>query len=243
MEKRNKCVYKHINKDTNEIFYIGRGKYSRPNDKLNRNIDWNKYISINNWHSEIIEKELTEEEASKLETKLILEIGRTCDNTGSLLNKKINDSGKSGFKLSEETKEKISKANLGSKRTEAAKEKMSKTRLGTPAWNKGLIDGYSDETRLKMSNSRMGIKLSEETKKKMSEGSKGEGNNMYGKRGINAPGFKYYVLVYKDGEFVGKYEGCGDAGRQLGVLPNSITRILCGRRKSAKGYTFKKELI
>lgn len=70
-----------------------------------------------------------------------------------------------GYKLSEETKNKISEAHKGK-----------------PTWNKGLKTGpLSEEAKKKMSEAHKGIKLSEEHKNKISEACKCEKNPLYGK--------------------------------------------------------------
>ena len=72
--------------------------------------------------------------------------------------------GSSGFKHSEETKQKISKNNArywkGKKRSEEARQKMSETQKGKT---------FSEETRKKISKSLKGKTLSEETRKKISK--------------------------------------------------------------------------
>ena len=64
--------------------------------------------------------------------------------------------------VSEETKRKLSEANMGEKH---------------PMFGKHI----SEETKRKMSEAKMGKKYSEETKKKLSEAKMGEKNHMYGK--------------------------------------------------------------
>lgn len=77
--------------------------------------------------------------------------------------------GLRGYKLSNETKEKIRQANTGKKRTDESKKKMSLSHLG-------MI--HTEETKEKMSKSRTGIVFSEEWKNNISIGAK--------KRGISA---------------------------------------------------------
>lgn len=102
--------------------------------------------------------------------------------------KKISDAkkGKLGnnlgkhWKLSEETKKKMSQSLMGNKRmvgkkhSEETKRKMSEVhkKIGTGKWVKGKQ--FSEETKRKMSESHIGKKLSEETKRKMSEVRKGK---------------------------------------------------------------------
>jgi group I intron endonuclease len=88
----------------------------------------------------------------------------------------------------------------GGKLSEETKNKISKKLKGRKAWNKGIP--FSRESKQKMSDKRKGIKLSEETKQKMtvfqkgrikspeeckniSESKKGQNNPMYGKDSWN----------------------------------------------------------
>ena len=84
--------------------------------------------------------------------------------------------GKKGlYKLSEETKQKLSLINIGRKHSEETKKKISEAhkKIGIP-WRLG--QKHSEETKMKMSlaqkgekNHMWGKKLSEESKKKLSE--------------------------------------------------------------------------
>lgn len=85
-----------------------------------------------------------------------------------------------GFTHSDETKQKISKANSGKRRTEEQKLKFSRVQLGKKASDltrEKISLGHkgkklSLETKLKISNSQKGIKKSEEMKAKLSESAK-----------------------------------------------------------------------
>ncbi|NBW79607.1 MAG: hypothetical protein EBR27_11440 [Betaproteobacteria bacterium] len=80
-------VYRHINLDTNEIFYIGKGCGDRHYSRVGRNKLWYNYINKNtNWKSEIIYSELSEENAYDLEKSEIQKIGRKINGNGTLLN-------------------------------------------------------------------------------------------------------------------------------------------------------------
>ena len=111
---------------------------------------------------------------------------------------------------SEETKEKISKANLGKKRSKESKEKMSKAKSGKnhPLYGKTGEDSHrygkklSKEHIEKIRQSHLGKNLSketrekiskansnpsEETREKISKANSGENNGMYGKTGEKNP--------------------------------------------------------
>lgn len=85
-----------------------------------------------------------------------------------------------------ETKQKISEGNKGKKLSQETKDKISKSKIGMPSWNKGLKcsietinkiklakKNISEETKLKMSISAKNKKLSLEHKQKISDSLKG----------------------------------------------------------------------
>lgn len=47
------------------------------------------------------------------------------------------------------------------------------------------------------------------------------------------------VLAYKDGEFIGEYYSCAEAGRQLKCDPSSISKACRGKYKTVHDYIFK----
>lgn len=83
-----------------------------------------------------------------------------------------------GIPCSEETKNKISKANKGYKMTPESKEKISKALTGKKrsesSLNKARGLKRSEDSRKRMSVSQTGKKLSEETKKKISDKRRGQ---------------------------------------------------------------------
>jgi hypothetical protein len=70
-----------------------------------------------------------------------------------------------GYKHSEETKRKISKALIGKKRDQSVKDKISNTLMGVPK---------SEETKNKISSSKGGENCSYETRRKISTALKGK---------------------------------------------------------------------
>jgi len=82
-------VYKHIRKDTNNVFYIGIGgdtKYQRSKSNKQRNKYWNNIVNKVGFISEIIEDNLTWEEACERERYWIKFYGRCDLNEGLLVN-------------------------------------------------------------------------------------------------------------------------------------------------------------
>jgi len=170
-----------------EPFYIGKGKDSRyishlRNYKLKKNDSFlsrkiNKILK--NGCSPYITKlyeNLTEKEAHSIEIELIDIIGRRCVGKGSLVNITCGGEGISGFKHSDETREKMSlkgekHPNWGKPRSKETRNKISKAltlnnpmhnplvvekvrlqNLGKTPWNKGL--SASDVSKKRMSESK-----------------------------------------------------------------------------------------
>ena len=208
-------IYCYIDNTNNEIVYIGKDSHidqqvrhkahtlpSRYNDQQINKVIQNNPTRYD--YVELIKFDYTpsNEEFNQLEIKHI-----------TTLNPKFNftkgGDGLFGYKHSEETKHKMSKAQVGEKNH----------RYGKPPWNKGKTNVYSEETLKKMSDARKGKnyglvgknhpsygkkpwnngkkwsdevkqkiseshkgkKLSEETKQKLSEKLSGENNPNWGK--------------------------------------------------------------
>lgn len=63
-------VYYHINNESNEVFYIGKGKGDRA-WSMNRNCDWLEYVNNNDYRASILCSGLSEEEALAIEKAMI----------------------------------------------------------------------------------------------------------------------------------------------------------------------------
>lgn len=115
-------VYQYITKDGTP-FYIGKGSKNRINESHSPWLD----IPSPKFRK-IIKNNLTEEEAFDLELSIIKKYGRKIDG-GILENKKISRwVAQAGWTHSEETKQKISKANSGKIRTAEHKKNYSKSK-------------------------------------------------------------------------------------------------------------------
>lgn len=182
-------IYKHLRKDNKEVFYIGIGSdidYRRANEKKSRNKYWQKFVQKYEYLIEIIEDNLTWDDAKSKEIYWIKFYGRKNLNQGTLLNLTDGGDGTLGRIVSEQTKEKMRRPitdehkrkiglaskgrNIGRKHTDEAKKKMSEAAKGV---NIGRVK--SDETRKKLSmalkgkvSPNKGKPMSEEQKKKIS---------------------------------------------------------------------------
>jgi len=159
-------VYIHRRKDTNKVFYVGRGvNKTRPYSKANRNKHWHNIVNKVGYIVEIIIEEISWKEAGVKEMELIKQYGRKDLNEGDLVNMSDggegNTRGKSrtGLPHSEETKKKISDSNKGKKQTEETKNRLRETSKG----NKNMLGKkHSQETKDKISKATKGKKLSNE---------------------------------------------------------------------------------
>ena len=147
-------VYIWTRLDKNEVFYVGKGSKNRYKDMRMRNryfLNIVNKIGIDNIKIDIIENNLTEEQAFQKE---IFYINYYKKQGCNLTNISKGGEGSSGWfdSLSDEEKEKhreISKSFLGKHHTEETRNKMSKSAKGRK---------MSEETKKKISLSNIGRK-------------------------------------------------------------------------------------
>lgn len=154
-------VYQHRKADTNEIFYVGKGKGRRINQLFGRNVYWYRVVDKHGFISEKIADNLEEEFAFLLEIETI-DIYRK--RGIKLVNATDGGEGSSGYKHTKEHKEKLKGNSHGSAswginfkgchHSEETKARWSEMRKGTPSPRKGVK--LSDETKNKISESRKG---------------------------------------------------------------------------------------
>jgi len=161
-------------------YYIGKGKGSRAFITSGRIINpprdrTNIFFACEG---------VSETEAFEMEVALISLLGRKDIGTGILRNKTDGGEGVSGVVVSEETRQKMSRAKKGRPLTEETKRRISVTLTGRPMSEESrrkLIETrknqpLSEESRRKMSESRKGKSPTEETRKRMSKTRKGSKN-------------------------------------------------------------------
>jgi len=138
-------VYAHRNPSNDSVFYIGIGNHlKRSQRNEGRNTHWTRVFNKYGKNVEIIENNISVEQAKELEIFLISEIG-----ISNLCNQTLGGEGAFGLKHSKETIERIATKNRGKKRSEEGKRKMSEA-------NKGHI--VTQETRDKISKGNKGNK-------------------------------------------------------------------------------------
>jgi hypothetical protein len=155
-------VYKHTRNDNGEIFYIGIGRNkNRMISHRSRNNYWLNIVNKVGFTAQIIEDNLTWEEAISREIYWINLYGRKNDGTGSLSNMTDGGEGSYGRIFSENTKKKISDSHKGKTLTSEQKIKISQGNLGKP---KPKPNGFGE----KISKILKGKKRTEESKLKQS---------------------------------------------------------------------------
>lgn len=169
-------IYFHINPLKNEVFYVGMGSGRRARVKSNRSASWKRVVAKYGYVIDIVETNLTQEEAITRERFYISFFGRRDLGKGNLVNH--TDGGEQDYekrpkglgrpkgsknsykrkstKMSQETRDKIGsfwkgkrKFSEEQKRQIAEKVRKSKEGKSYPAWNKGISP--SQETRDKIS--------------------------------------------------------------------------------------------
>lgn len=163
-------VYAWRRPDTNEIFYIGKGRGRRDVTLKHRNPIFMNIVrklkrdglkpSVFRLHDN-----LSEEDAFSLEKSEITYYGRIDINTGSLANFTDGGEGISGSVHSEFTKAKRRASLAGLQRTEQWCANIS---AGLKGKKNALGVIRSEETRRKMSEAKRGIRKSESTRSKIS---------------------------------------------------------------------------
>ena len=176
-------IYTHINPETNEIFYLGKGKNDRAYSKSGRNSGWREYTKplLEKYEMEdivhFVSLNLHEDDAYKYEKMYISYYGRIDLNTGTLVNR--NSGGGRAREYSKDTRKAMGRNMSGKNNpmygrthSDKTKKKIGLKSLGRVGWNKGMTNCYSEETIQKMRDTRKGIcyckpKLNEEIVKEI----------------------------------------------------------------------------
>lgn len=147
-------VYQHRKADTNEIFYVGKGKKRRPTQLYGRNQYWYRTVNKHGFYAEILVKDIDEEFALLIEKEAI-DVYR-----------------KRGIKLVNITDG--GEGSSGYKHTEEHKAKLKGNQNFASTWGKNFKGcHHTEETKVKWAISRkgnknkLGTKLSEKSKEKI----------------------------------------------------------------------------
>lgn len=125
-------------------YYIGKGKNKRAWTKSKKEIappkDSSKII--------LVEKNLTELQAFILERYYISWFGRKDLGTGILRNRTNGGEGHSGFKQSNETKQKRAISNMGKTRNDSTKQKISTSKKGKSTGLVNVVDIFGNNYQI-----------------------------------------------------------------------------------------------
>ncbi len=246
MEKKI-VVYLHRRKDTNEVFYVGIGLKDRPYDIRGRNNHWRNIVNKVGFNTEIIEDNLTWEEACERERYWIKFYGRRDLKEGNLVNMTDGGNGAFGLKHSTESKERIRRALVGKSFSEEHKKKISKTRI-----EKGIAIGknnnmfgkkHTEESKLKM-GVNIGRKFSEESRKRMSDSHRGLKRTEEQKINMSLASTVKKPVIQMDinGIFIAEWDSLRHAARQTNSAQSAISSCCIGNRNHHKGYKWKFKL-
>jgi hypothetical protein len=120
-------VYQHRRNDNNNVFYVGIGlsKYrATQKSKTARNDHWHRIVAKHGYTIEITHKDVCWEEAQSIE-KYLISFWRGYLGKESLANQTDGGDGTFGYKMSKETRNKISKRAIGRKYTKETIEKRT----------------------------------------------------------------------------------------------------------------------
>jgi hypothetical protein len=127
-------IYFHKRADDGVVFYVGIGVGRRAYRESNRSQFWKRIVDKHGYTIEFPHKDLTQEEAKQLEIHYISVFGRSDKGTGTLCNMTDGGDGRSGYKCTEETKEKMRKAATGVRFTKDRKKKIGEKSIERKAW-------------------------------------------------------------------------------------------------------------
>lgn len=236
-------VYIHKRATDGKVFYVGKGTRDRAWEKSNRNVHWQRTVNKHGYTVHIVEEFADQDSAFLREIDLIKMYG--IDN---LTNMTEGGDGCTGFKPSEETRKKLSRARMGNQHKKGKKQPQSAidshraARAGVPltgehrskiseglkrAWAEGRKKPINEDGRRKISEANTGRSVPEDVRRKMSIGSRGENNRWYD------PTIR--VFSHNDGRVV--YCTKHEFREMTGIFIGDITAVINGRQKTVKGWT------
>ena len=226
-------VYRHIRLDKNEPFYIGIGSdmtNKRANERARRSELWKKIVAKSDYEIEILMDDITFDEAKSKEIEFIKLYGRIDLGNGTLANLTDGGDGLINRIFTPEHRRKLSLSQIGRKLSEEQKDKLRKYRIGVP---------NSPEARSKISKANKGRKNSEALMELL-RNRKGEKNPAFGIKGADNKSFKGFIEVFKNGIYLGKYEGIKECAEKFNVTATKVSAVINGRRNHTGDYTFKR---
>lgn len=247
--ERRYYVYVWYIKDTNEVFYIGKGTGNRYKVRKRENEYFMKMLNSHECESKIIIDNLDEETAFRCE-ELAIAIYRLTD--CRLTN--VTDGGENPPKTYgkrpewwiENQRKGIIKSNREHpERSHRQSERMKKflnTKEGKSFQMKSIKTRQSDEFRKKLSVVCTRANRTPEYRQRMSEYWKnyfkenGAYESHFGASNVNAQKVNQYDL---SGNLINEYDTMTNASKATGVSVSKISAVCRGKRKTAGGYIWR----
>lgn len=234
----NHYVYIHRRNDDLSIFYVGKGKKRRAWSRQGRNVWWHRIVAKYGHQVEIVKDKIDEKEALELEIETISKFR----NVFKLTNLVDGGGGTTGWKHSDEAKDKISafnkgkkmsaqeiafliKRSTGKKYTAEQRQRMSDAKRGKP---RGPL---AEETKRKIAQSHRGVRPSEATLMKMSQSKIGT------RVGKLSQSYDHAIRKFTHKDH-GIFEGTrGDFIIEYNLANGCVSSMISGKQKSVKGWT------
>ncbi len=155
--------------------------------------------------------------------------------------------GVTGLRHTNESRAKISRAELGRKQSPESIEKGRKKRLGRKATSetrKKLQQSHlgkrqSSETKEKIRQARLGRTLSDETREKLRQARLGKRATPEARENMSKARMKPVTQYTLDDKYIREWESAKDASKETGIHKNSISACCRKELKSAGGFIWK----
>ena len=131
---------------------------------------------------------------------------------------------------SAETLNKIKAANTGRHLSEVSRKRISEAHRGRH---------LTEEHRQHISEGQIGKTHSDEARKRMSEAHKGKPLSEKHKKSLKGLCSKPVLMYSRAGDFIKEFSSITSAAMYLGIKHPNVSRVLTGKRKSVRGYTFR----
>lgn len=240
-EIKDAYVYRHLKRETSEVFYIGIGKtknFSRAYTHHNRNNHWknitNKYI----FDVDILSVNLSWEEACELECILIDYYGRVDLGTGSLVNHTKGGDGIVGRVIKQKSIDNQRRKMLGKNHHFYGKQLTKEHKNNISKGLKGKFKGennpfygkkHSKESLLKISKVHKGKKITEKQREQMS----------INRQGVKHPGAKKVDQFTLEGSFIKTWNCIKEAESYYNNNPRAKNIVACCNNRQNTAYKFK----
>lgn len=220
-------VYGHLRKDTNDIFYIGKGCGKRAWVKSKRNKYWKNIVNKTDFDVVIIEKGLTEIEAFALEIEKINELKPVANLTSG-------GEGISGYKYKGEKLNKHREQVKFHMNRQDVRNKLSKIKK---SYFKNNPEAREKAKTAKLKSLRDNPEQCAKISKKLKKiyKNKEKRHNMSKIKG----GGEFIVIDKTNNQQIWKGFSQQLCAEELNIYQSNINKCLKGERKSSGGYIFR----